>query len=96
MRLVRPVALKAAPISRLPKMKKTEGSMKSVMASRGARISHRACTTAMARPVTPAGRTSKIHHTPASMNRPMAALPSWLRAAVRPAGSTASGRAGDR
>ena len=93
-RLVRPVVEKLAPINREPKMNHTEGSMKSVIATRGSRISQRDWNTAMAMAVTPTGTTSKTHQMPAKRNRPRAACPSLESAMDWPAGSTVSGKEG--
>ena len=76
-------------------MNQTDGSMKSVNAVFAGRIRNSACTTPMAIAVTPMGTTSNTHQIRASMNRPMAALPSRLSTKCSPAGSTASGHRGD-
>ena len=96
MRLVRPVRVKTMPMTRDPKMNHTDGSMKSVNAVRAGRIRNRAWTVPIATAVTPMGTTSETHQVRASRKRPSEALPSRESAKCLPAGSTASGHAGER
>ena len=74
MRRVRPVLVKTMPITSEPKMNHTEGSMKSVKATRGSRIRNRAWITPIRMLVTPMGMTSKTHQVAARKNRARAAL----------------------
>ena len=94
MRLVRPEAVKAVPMTTEPKMNHTEGSKKSRRASLAGRIMNSTWKRPMAMAVMPMGMTSKIHQTPAMRNRPMDILPSQESWKTLPAGSLASGRPG--
>jgi len=93
-RRVRPVLVKTIPKMSEPMMNHTDGSMKSVKASRAGRMRNRAWTTAIAMPVTPIGMTSDTHQVAARRNRPSAALPSRVSANEAPRGSTAGSGTG--
>ena len=75
-RLVSPVLVNTSPIMIEAKINMTEGTIKSVKASRAGRIRNMACRTPMARLVTPMGTTSKTHQVAASRNTAMAPLAS--------------------
>ena len=94
MRLVRPEAVKAVPMTTDPKMNHTEGSKKSRSASLAGRIMNSTWNRPMAMAVMPMGMTSKIHHTPAIKNSPMDILPAQVSVKTFPAGSLASGKPG--
>ena len=82
------------PIIRDPKMNHTDGSKKSVNASRAGRMRKRAWTTPMVMLVTPMGTTSVTHQVAAKKKSAKAAFPSLLSRKASPMGSTASGGEG--
>ncbi len=88
-RRVRPVLVKTIPKTSEPKMNQTDGSMKSVNATRAGRIRKSAWTTPMAMLVTPIGITSVTHQVAARKKSASAAFPSRVRGKAWPCGSRA-------
>ena len=74
--LAKPVLVNTRPMTIDPIMNQTDGSIKSVNATREFLIKNSDWTTAMVILVTPMGITSNIHHVAARKNNPSAAFPS--------------------